>query len=99
MGNLGKQQVDVGEASSSTLNCVLPTIIGTALLAKSICEHFCKQAVPMYKVKKEKQRRKDREMSSKCDKPKPQKKPFKKSSKKKGLGDLSCDLFLEVTTV
>lgn len=69
MGNLGKQQVDVGEA------------------------------IPMYKVKKEKQRRKDREMSSKCDKPKPQKKPFKKSSKKKGLGDLSCDLFLEVTTV
>ena len=87
---MGKQQVDVGEASSrtqwSTLNCVLPTIIGTAcsvLLAKSICEHFCKQAIPMYKVKKEKQRRKDTEMSSKCDKLKPQKKPFKKSSKKK----------------
>ena len=87
---MGKQQVDVGEASSrtqwSTLNCVLPTIIGTAcsvLLAKSICEHFCKQAIPMYKVKKEKQRRKDKEMSSKCDKLKPQKKPFKKSSKKK----------------
>ena len=37
----------------------------------------------MYKVKKEKQRRKDTEMSSKCDKLKPQKKPFKKSSKKK----------------
>ena len=34
----------------------------------------------MYKVKKEKQRRKDREMSSKSDKLKPQKKPFKKSS-------------------
>jgi regulator of ribosome biosynthesis len=33
----------------------------------------------MYKVKKEKQRRKGREMSSKSDKLKPQKKPFKKS--------------------
>uniref|UniRef100_A0A0E0PTB7 Serine protease n=1 Tax=Oryza rufipogon TaxID=4529 RepID=A0A0E0PTB7_ORYRU len=37
----------------------------------------------MYKVKKEKRRRKDREMSSRSDKLKPQKKPFKKSSKKK----------------
>ena len=87
---MGKQQVDVGEASSrtqwSTLNCVLPTIIGTAcsvLLAKSICEHFCKQAIPMYKVKKEKQRRKDKETFSKSDKLKPQKKSLKKSSKKK----------------
>ena len=34
----------------------------------------------MYKVKKEKQRRKDKEMSLKSDKLKPQKKPFKKSS-------------------
>nr|CAB3503201.1 unnamed protein product [Digitaria exilis] len=103
MGNLGKQQVDVGEASPrtqwSTLNYVLPTIIGTTcslLFSKSICEHFCKQEIPLYKVKKENQRKKDREMSLKCDKLKPQKKPFKKSSKKKkGLGDLSCDLFFE----
>ncbi|RCV39198.1 hypothetical protein SETIT_8G204400v2 [Setaria italica] len=41
------------------------------------------KAITMYKVKKEKQRRKDREMSSKSDKLKPQKKSFKKSSKKK----------------
>ncbi|KQK03063.1 hypothetical protein BRADI_2g05300v3 [Brachypodium distachyon] len=42
-----------------------------------------KHAITMYKVKKEKQRRKDREMSSKSEKLKTQKKPFKKSSKKK----------------
>ncbi|CAN6218255.1 unnamed protein product [Urochloa humidicola] len=40
----------------------------------------------MCKVKKEKQRRKDKEMSSKSDKLKPQKKPFKKSVPK------SCDV-------
>ena len=50
-------------------------------LANSICEHFCKQTITMYKVKKEKQRRKDKEMSLKSDKLKPQKKPFKKSKK------------------
>uniref|UniRef100_K3ZMW7 Uncharacterized protein n=1 Tax=Setaria italica TaxID=4555 RepID=K3ZMW7_SETIT len=72
------EQLDVGKASSriqwSTLNCVLPTITGTACSVS---------AITMYKVKKEKQRRKDREMSSKSDKLKPQKKSFKKSSKKK----------------
>jgi hypothetical protein len=51
--------------------------------ADSICEQFSKQAITMYKVKKEKQRRKEKDMSSKSDKLKPQKKPHKKSSKKK----------------
>jgi regulator of ribosome biosynthesis len=43
-------------------------------------KYFCKQAITICKVKKEK---KDKEMSLKSDKLKPQKKSFKKSTKKK----------------
>ncbi|TKW01974.1 hypothetical protein SEVIR_8G214100v4 [Setaria viridis] len=67
MGNLGKQQNDK---------------ILESLLARNSEQLDVGKAITMYKVKKEKQRRKDREMSSKSDKLKPQKKPFKKSSKK-----------------
>jgi regulator of ribosome biosynthesis len=68
MGNLGKQQND--------------KILMSLLARNSEQLDVCK-ANTMYKVKKEKRRRKDREMSSRSDKLKPQKKPFKKSSKKK----------------
>ncbi|CAO1947052.1 unnamed protein product [Urochloa humidicola] len=69
MGNLEKQQND------KILN---------SLLARNSDEQLdVGKAITMYKVKKEKQRRKDKEMSSKSDKLKSQKKPFKKSSKKK----------------
>ncbi|CAN6236721.1 unnamed protein product [Urochloa humidicola] len=68
MGNLEKQQND------KILN---------SLLARNSDEQLdVGKAITMYKVKKEKQRRKDKEMSSKSDKLKSQKKPFKKSSKK-----------------
>ncbi|WVZ73857.1 hypothetical protein U9M48_022115 [Paspalum notatum var. saurae] len=52
-----------------------------SLLARNSDEQL--DAITMYKVKKEKQRRKDKETFSKSDKLKTQKKPFKKSSKKK----------------
>nr|CAB3488736.1 unnamed protein product [Digitaria exilis] len=52
-----------------------------SLLARNSDEQL--DAITMYKVKKEKQRRKDKDMSSKYDKLKPQKKSLKKSSKKK----------------
>ncbi|CAL5025887.1 unnamed protein product [Urochloa decumbens] len=69
MGNLEKQQND------KILN---------SLLARNSDEQLdVGKAITMYKVKKEKQRKKDKEMSSKSDKLKSQKKPFKKSSKKK----------------
>ncbi|CAN6235976.1 unnamed protein product [Urochloa humidicola] len=69
MGNLEKQQND------KILN---------SLLARNSDEQLdVGKAITMYKVKKEKQRRKDKEMFSKSDKLKPQKKPLKKSSKKK----------------
>ncbi|XP_062186155.1 ribosome biogenesis regulatory protein homolog [Phragmites australis] len=68
MGNLEKQQND------RILN---------SLLAKSSEEQIdVGKAITMYKVKKEKQRRKDKDMSSKSNKLKPQKKPHKESSKK-----------------
>ncbi|KAF8689833.1 hypothetical protein HU200_041464 [Digitaria exilis] len=69
MGNLEKQQND------KILN---------SLLARNSDEQLdVGKAITMYKVKKEKQRRKDKGMSSKSDKLKAQKKPLKKSSKKK----------------
>nr|CAB3447906.1 unnamed protein product [Digitaria exilis] len=73
MGNLEKQQND------KILN---------SLLARNSDEQLdvgkaSSRAITMYKVKKEKQRRKDKGMSSKSDKLKAQKKPLKKSSKKK----------------
>ncbi|RCV14813.1 hypothetical protein SEVIR_3G009700v4 [Setaria viridis] len=69
MGNLEKQQND------KILN---------SLLARNSDEQLdVGKAITMYKVKKEKQRSKDKKMSSKSDKLKPQKKPLKKSSKKK----------------
>ncbi|CAN6230108.1 unnamed protein product [Urochloa humidicola] len=69
MGNLEKQQND------KILNF---------LLARNSDEQLdVGKAITMYKVKKEKQRRKDKEMSLKSDKLKSQKKPFKKSLKKK----------------
>uniref|UniRef100_A0A0A9AV90 Uncharacterized protein n=1 Tax=Arundo donax TaxID=35708 RepID=A0A0A9AV90_ARUDO len=69
MGNLEKQQNDK---------------ILSSLLAKNSEEQIdVAKAITMYKVKKENQRRKDKTMSSKSDKLKPQKKPHKKSSKKK----------------
>ncbi|CAL5024609.1 unnamed protein product [Urochloa decumbens] len=68
MGNLEKQQND------KILN---------SLLARNSEEQLdVGKAITMYKVKKEKQRKKDKDMSSKSDKLKSQKKPFKKSSKK-----------------
>nr|CAB3451290.1 unnamed protein product [Digitaria exilis] len=72
MGNLEKQQND------KILN---------SLLARNSDEQLdvgkaSSRAITMYKVKKEKQRRKDKGMSSKSDKLKAQKKPLKKSSKK-----------------
>ncbi|XP_040385344.1 ribosome biogenesis regulatory protein homolog [Oryza brachyantha] len=55
-----------------------------ALLAKSSEDQMdVGRAITMYKVKKEKQRRKDKGMPSSSNKLKPQKKPLKKSSKKK----------------
>ena len=54
-----------------------------SLLARNSEQLDVRKANTMYKVKKEKRRRKDREMSSRSDKLKPQKKPFKKLSKKK----------------
>jgi len=69
MGNLEKQQND------KILN---------SLLARNSDEQLdVGKAITMYKVKKEKQRRKDKETFSKSDKLKPQKKSLKKSSKKK----------------
>ncbi|PUZ49599.1 hypothetical protein GQ55_7G338700 [Panicum hallii var. hallii] len=69
MGNLEKQQND------KILN---------SLLARNSDEQLdVGKAITMYKVKKEKQRRKDRETFPKSDKLKPQKKSLKKSSKKK----------------
>ncbi|XP_062203281.1 ribosome biogenesis regulatory protein homolog [Phragmites australis] len=69
MGNLEKQQND------KILN---------SLLAKSSEEQIdVGKAITMYKVKKEKQRRKDKDMSSKSDKLRPKKIPHKKLSKKK----------------
>ncbi|CAN6167565.1 unnamed protein product [Urochloa humidicola] len=67
MGNLGKQQND--------------KILDSPLARNS--ERLDVGKITPYKVKKEKKRRRDREMSSKSDRLKPQKKPFKKSSKKK----------------
>ncbi|ONM29465.1 Ribosome biogenesis regulatory [Zea mays] len=53
----------------------------SSLLARNSDEPL--DAITMYKVKKEKQRRKEKNMPSKSDKLKPQKKPHKKSSKKR----------------
>ncbi|KAL6599846.1 hypothetical protein ACP70R_045497 [Stipagrostis hirtigluma subsp. patula] len=69
MGNQEKQQND------KILN---------ALLAKNSEDQMdVSKAITMYKVKKEKQRRKDKDTSSASNKLKAQKKPHKKSSKKK----------------
>lgn len=69
MGNREKQQND--------------KILNT-LLAKSSEERMdVSKAITMYKVKKEKQRRKEKGTSSASNKLKPQKKLHKKSSKKK----------------
>uniref|UniRef100_A0A0A9EV26 Ribosome biogenesis regulatory protein n=1 Tax=Arundo donax TaxID=35708 RepID=A0A0A9EV26_ARUDO len=63
MGNQEKQQND------KILN---------SLLARSSEEQIdVGKAITMYKVKKENQRRKDKDMSSKSNKLKPQKKPYK----------------------
>ncbi|EES02354.1 hypothetical protein BDA96_03G046100 [Sorghum bicolor] len=69
MGSLEKQQNDKILNSLLARNSDEPLDVG--------------KAITMYKVKKEKQRRKEKDMSSKSDKLKPQKKPHKKSSKKK----------------
>ncbi|ONM29458.1 Ribosome biogenesis regulatory protein-like protein [Zea mays] len=69
MGSLEKQQNDK---------------ILSSLLARNSDEPLdVSKAITMYKVKKEKQRRKEKNMPSKSDKLKPQKKPHKKSSKKR----------------
>ncbi|RLM66736.1 hypothetical protein C2845_PM16G24590 [Panicum miliaceum] len=81
MGNLEKQQNDKILNSLLARNSDEQLDVGKA--TNSIREQFCKQAITMYKVKKEKQRRKDRETPPKSDKLKPRKKSLDKSSKKK----------------
>jgi regulator of ribosome biosynthesis len=83
------EPLDVGKASSriQRLHEVVfypPLMVTLLVLFGWADDIICsKQAITMYKVKKEKQRRKEKGMSSKSDKLKPQKKPHKKSSKKK----------------
>ncbi|AQK90609.1 Ribosome biogenesis regulatory protein-like protein [Zea mays] len=79
MGSLEKQQNDKILNSLLARNSDEPLDVGKA----SSRIQRLHEAITMYKVKKEKQRRKEKGMSSKSDKLKPQKKPHKKSSKKK----------------